>query len=574
MKRNLFILLLAFALIAPLVFAGGKKETTSVSQTTGEPQYGGTLTLYTGKAAADPPSADPRDAQSNAFPYWQTIQEMLFMGDFEKYGPRGTGEFAFQQRDRMPPQYMTGCLLESWEVTHDKVVMHVRPGIYWAADNVDFMESRELTGEDIAWDINEFWHDIPAWGGRFNGVLKDVYATDKYTVVCEFEKYQSFFLYWVGLEDRGTYGPPEVRKVDATKWENCVGTGPWMFGEEVLGSYISFVRNPNYWRKTPIDGKEYQVPFMDKVVYPIIADEATHIAALRTGKIDFNDAVPITQLESLKATNPDLISASYILAGHNLNFQHKEKPFNDRNVRRALMVGTDLAAFQPLGNVVGEPIHFYPILPSSTFVYTPQDKLPEDIQILYKYDPTLAKKMLADAGYPNGLTTSLHCENTAINLNKASLIKDQWSKIGVTVNIKPHDSTNFATLERGVTYDGTLVGSDSLVDPVGNVYELGHTRTTGGWKNNGDWSDPNYDKLVSDMMYSLDEKEVNAMCKQAAEILLREVVAIPLFPEKTCHFYWPWIRNYYGEKTIADLQAIQILSYAWIDQEMKKKMGF
>jgi hypothetical protein len=57
-------------------------------------------------------------------------------------------------------------------------------------------------------------------------------------------------------------------------------------------------------------------------------------------------------------------------------------------------------------------------------------------------------------------------------------------------------------------------------------------------------------------------------------MLLRDLNHLPLHPQQQGHFWWPWLRNYYGEKTSADAHCVQILSYAWVDQSMKKEMGF
>ncbi|GAH36338.1 unnamed protein product, partial [marine sediment metagenome] len=97
-------------------------------------------------------------------------------------------------------EFMKGRLLESWEVTPEKLVWHVRPGVYWAADNVDWMENRELTAEDMVADLLYFQVSpagsmtLGEWGG-------DIYAEGRYTVVIELNRLDLGWLFTIGYED-------------------------------------------------------------------------------------------------------------------------------------------------------------------------------------------------------------------------------------------------------------------------------------------------------------------------------------------------------------------------------------
>ena len=82
-------------------------------------------------------------------------------------------------------------------------------------------------------------------------------------------------------------------EVDADAWDSAVGTGPFILSKYVEGAYVMYDRNPDYWLTTTIDGKEYELPFIDTVIYPIIPDESTQIAALRTAQLDWWPRVPM-----------------------------------------------------------------------------------------------------------------------------------------------------------------------------------------------------------------------------------------------------------------------------------------
>ncbi|KKK71188.1 hypothetical protein LCGC14_2916430, partial [marine sediment metagenome] len=306
-KKKSFILVLAFVLIGPLVFAGGKEEEETPTTAPGGPQYGGTFTYtYWSITKADPPSPDIQDELYISTRWLNPVQEMPLIADFEKYGPRGTGESQFSMAGYIPAKFQKGHLLESWEVTPEKITWHVRPGIYWAADNVDWMENRELTAQDMVDDILYF-RGAESKGKFLRDLTGEIYTTGKYTLVIETPGgFDITLMYKLGYEDRALISPPEMVAAGADKWENQVGTGPFMFKEYVVGSHMTFERNPNYWDTTIINGKEYQLPFFDEWVQPIIPDASTLVAALRTGKIDYDYSVEARHWETLDTTAPEL----------------------------------------------------------------------------------------------------------------------------------------------------------------------------------------------------------------------------------------------------------------------------
>jgi len=565
MKRKILWCWLSLLLVAALVLAscGPKDEVVKKGEL-----YGGTLNIYS-RGGAEPASPSESDSQWIATFFLMPIQETLLQGDIEKYGPRGTGEYAFQTSGYLPMQYLTGRLLEDWEITPDSVILHVRSGIHWAPTEAQraWMEPRELTAADLAADLNRF-REAP-WGSRFDGVLSDVYTTDEYTVVVEFVgQFSLEGFYYFGWEDRSLIAPPEMIGAGDDKWANQVGTGPFMFEEYVHGSHMSYVRNPDYWGTTIIDGKEYQMPFIDRLIYPIIPDQATQIAALRTAKIDFHQFVPASYWDSLD-TVPGLEKARYSNSDMLLALLVKDPPFDNVNVRQAMMIGTDLKAHKRLAFAEELPTHSYPIHFDNP-AYTPLAQLPADLQALYDYNPDKAKQMLADAGYPNGFIVDLYCDSTPLHQDNAALLKDEWSKFGVTANIKVHDPVTHTDFTYHRNYKGSAVHSEEITNPINSLYRFGHTD---GYINFAGYSNPEYDALVEKLAAELDPAKQLPLMKESSLILLRDCAHIPLYAAISGHYWWPWIKNYYGEVTTTDGGIASILHYCWLDEDLKKELG-
>ena len=561
MKKRMF-LVLSLLLSASFAFAAGGDEAEPAMAMDGEPVYGGTITYLGHVYSAEPTSPDLQDGMYDHL-YWLTpIQEAPVVGDLEKYGPRGNGEYKFQSRGYIPWKYLKGHLIESWEVTQSTLTWHVRPGIYWAGR--DIMESRELTADDVAADLIYFWNAVGAT--RWKDMISKIYTTDKYTVVLDFAMFSPFIMYYIGYEDRAIVSPPETE--GAKTYEEQVGTGPFMFKEYADGSYMSYERNPNYWKTTMIDGKEYQLPFADELRSLIIPDQTTATAALRTAKIDLFQLTPFDQWESLRKTAPDLLSAEYTFGGPVVSLNCSEPPFDNLAVRKAMFKGTDFRAFHDLRGLPKDSlIHWYPYYILNPESYVPMDKLPAADQALYEYDPAEAKKMLAAAGYPNGIKTTF---TAAGNQDIADLLKFQWAKFGVDIDINIVDSATHVNAIRSKTYKGTAISSLDVVSPSNTIIDYGMKDKL---NNYSVWYDPEFEELATQVMTAVDEDVRSGLMKDALFMLYESFSSVPLYPEPLGHFWWPWLQNYYGELTITDGALDPVLSYVWVDSAMKKKLG-
>ncbi len=173
----------------------------------GVPQYGGTLTgkVFHLDEAGTP---DPHKYWWPACTFTQFVLQRFLTGDGEKYGPRGTDEYPFTTWHSLPFKYTKGLLAESWEVTPDKIVFHIRPGVYWAAMGKEHvMETREYIAHDFVFNLLRllglpYGSEVRATGFiRYDEQVVDgevvqvydeyIYAVDDYTVVVETEFFYS-----------------------------------------------------------------------------------------------------------------------------------------------------------------------------------------------------------------------------------------------------------------------------------------------------------------------------------------------------------------------------------------------
>ncbi len=547
-------------------------EEPVVEPPVGVPQYGGTFTI-TNYCSKDAESPDIKDGYWCPLQWLQPVQEKAVIGDFEKYGPRGTGEYGFNLVEYIPDQFLTGAYIEDWEIYPDKMVWHIRHGIMWHGNKPWVMESREMTVDDVVQDILYFM-DCPG-AKELKKYLGEIYALDEDSLVIEFTEYHPLNFYNLTWEDRVGLTPPELIDAGVKSWENQVGTGPFMLDEYVVGSHFRFIKNPVWYKTTTINGVEYPLPFVEELITPIIPDRTTRQAAMRTGKLDHYYRVPAEYWKSLDEGAIGIQSVKYPgPEGYALYLKHDRPPFDNLEVRRAMMIGTNFTAFAELYGLGPLPIDWHPVYSEHPeTVYTPLEKLPLADRILYEYDPAEARKILAAEGWPDGFTVK--CMLPAAGIyegDNLALLVYQWEKIGVTIEVNAVDGpTNSRAYHFPHEFAHMFITTKEVANPLHTILSWG---VTGSPFNAGAFSDPALDALADKIKPEVDLVKRDVLIKEALVLYSSAVPLIPLRPILEGHYWWPWVRNYWGENYVADYDMTTPFAYAWLDQELKTEMGY
>ncbi len=358
---------------------------------------------------------------------------------------------AFMTNSGPPEKFTVGSLAESWEVTPDKVVLHIRPGVYWSGMSINpVMEPREYIAEDFVFNFNrtleaDFWAvpTVKEWANP-------AYVDDRYTAIIPTKFANPAWWMHINFWIFGQQIPHETVEAGPRDWRNIVGTGPFVITEYVPGTYMTYAPNPLYWRKTTINGKEYQLPFVDEIVMPVIADEVTAIAALRTGTLDMYNYVDFPNVEHLAQTNPELLKSPGLDGGcWIIQLRVDKPPFSDIDVRRALFLGTDKQAITKALTGMDFRIE-WPIWTGDEG-YTPLEELPAETRLLYDYNPTLAKQMLADAGCPDGFKANMYDQARPLTTDLAEWV----GKRTITLTSHYYQLRRASTYQAGIRLLGT-----------------------------------------------------------------------------------------------------------------------
>ena len=401
------LVLLAVALVSVFfVVACGDDEDTAVSEGVGaaEPKYGGTLTMT---MVADFGSMDPAFTSSQVdLIITQSLYDNLLM-----IQPDGT---------RKPE------LAASWEFNEDNssLTFNLRQDVKFRhlEDGV-VVTGKEFKAEDVLFTINRIID--PELGSAlqptFESNVEDMVAVDDYTVRFDLVAPNAFFL--------DAFSLPQVRiipaDVDVERLTlEAFGTGPFLLEEHLPGERTTMVRNDDYWE----EGK----PYLDEFVILNLHEAATRAEALKSGDVDvIFDLEPqsVADIES----HPDTVvleaaSGSWI----GLNMMNDRAPFDNKLIRQAFQAATDRESIRQaalLGR--GTIAYDHPVSPNET-LFASQYAPPG-------YDPELAKQLLAEAGYPDGIDITLHTSDIGAGMVELAVaFKESAAPAGIRVDVQQH----------------------------------------------------------------------------------------------------------------------------------------
>ncbi|MBI4267614.1 MAG: ABC transporter substrate-binding protein [Chloroflexi bacterium] len=556
-----------------------------------KPKYGGVL--LTGRNA-DIVDFDDIVGLPYAALLIQVTNDALWDGDWTKgpAGGYGSNETYWDwHQDRW--DHKTGYLAESWELapTPDgggTVVWHLRQGIRFAlnpdSEASRLVGGREVISDDVVFSLNQQITDKRAFVYRAQPELRTlkISASDKYTV--KFEVPPGAFEAAVSRLASAQVVPPEVVKKygEMRDWRVSVGSGSFMLTEYIPGSSATLVRNPKYWMKNPIGpGKGDQLPYLDAVKILIIPDTSTRLAALRTAKLDhLGYHAPVGQEDAvqLRKQLPKLLSLKTMRGGaiSPISMKLDKPPFNDIRVRRALFMATDFESiknqyFKGDAQIITYPIGFDKAY-ASAYLGLDDPDMPASIRELYVYNVEKAKALLKEAGYPQGFKTKLIFENAADQVDYFSIIKDMWAKIGVELTLETKEKAVYDATVRSRNFEGMI---RSHTAPTSMLYKLVMMRGA-DTTNPGGIADPVVESYYSKIQAAaglLKWSEADQLHRELMKYALDQAWQIPVVGAPYYYFWWPWLKNYSGEAAVG-YNNRHFFDWVWLDQELKKSMGF
>ncbi len=419
-------------------------------------------------------------------------------------------------------------LAESWTVSDDGTVytFRLRRGVKFHS-RAGFTPSRDFNADDVlfsferAWKSDHPYHKVS--GGNyeyFNSMgmarlLKSIVKVDDYTVRFTLTAPEAPFIANLGMDFASILSAEYADKMLVARTpekvdQEPIGTGPFILVAYRKDSDIRYRANPDYWQ-----GKAK----IDDLVFAITPDAAVRYAKLRVGECHVMAVPNPADLDSMRRDpNIRLLSQEGLNIGY-WAFNTTKKPFDDKRVRQALSFAVDKKAIVEAVYLGAGTPATNPIPPT---IWSYNDALKD-----YPYDPDRAKKLLAEAGYPNGFETDLWAMpvSRAYNPNArrmAELIQADLAKVGVKANIVQYEWTEY--LRRGAAgeHQTMLLGwiSDNG-DPDNFLHTLLGCDAAKDGTNRARWCFKPFDDLVVAAKRTPDIAKRTELYKQA-QIVFKE----------------------------------------------------
>jgi peptide/nickel transport system substrate-binding protein len=462
--------------------AGAKPTTAPAAASAATPKDGGSfrMSLWT----EDPPTLDPylnvsfRSQEFAAFHYSRLLMS--------KKGP-GIAAQAY---------VVEGDLAESWKFSDDgkTVTFVLRPDAKW--QNKAPLNGRPVTAQDVTWSFERFMKLSPQ-KSTFDQVA-DVSAPDARTVqfrlkdvYVPFESAIAAPLFWIM--------PKEVIEADGDASKRVIGSGPFIFDKFEPGISITGKKNPNYYRKGE--------PHVDEFVNLIIPDDATAMAGLRGRELDFFQ-VAQQNVDSLKKTNPEIqqLDWEFLLIPF-MYWKLDKPPFNDPRVRQAVSMAMNRDnVIATIYSGRGNWNNFIPWALSEWWL-DPRGPDQGATAKYFKYDPAEARKLLAAAGFPDGLKVDLISTPGygQVWVQTVEVVLQDLKAAGIDASLKMQEYTAYLA----TTFKGQFEGGNNLVfgletpftEPHDFLFNMYHPN---GTRNHAGVNDEKLTGMIEQQMKTLD----------------------------------------------------------------------
>ena len=516
------IKLISIVMLISLTGCGGGESNVSAGNKSG--------TLYWGNGT-EPQSLDPQIATGVPEHHIiSAVMEGLVLKDRKTLEPRPG-------------------VAKSWDISDDGRVY-----TFYLRDNARWSNGDPHTAHDYAWS---WWRALqPALGNLYAYMLFPIENAQKYYEgdISDFDQVGVKALndrtlqvtlkyptpYFLQLLDHYSLFPVHQATIEkfgdadqrGTRWTyegNLVGNGPFQLVDWKINRRIVVQRNPHYWDKENVS--------LNEIIFIPIENIVTEERMFRAGQLHVTSSLPADKISVYReAKDPELRIAPY-LGTYYYRLNVRKPQLKDPRVRRALAMTVDRQKL--VDNITkGGQLPAYAMTPPGTMGYFPRSDL--------KFDPQGAKKLLADAGYPNGdgfpPTEILYNTNEG-HRKVAVALQDMWKKhLNIDIRLLNQEWKVYLDSESAGQYEISRAGwIGDYVDP-NNFLDL---FLCGGGNNRTGWCNEEYDRLILDVAPSMSShSERLEVFQQAEKILLDDMPIIPIYTYTTVQLVDSSVKNF------------------------------
>jgi len=453
-------------------------------------------------------------------------------------------------------------MADKWEVSEDGLTyrFHIREDAKWS-------DGRPLTAEDFHWS---WWRALqPALGNEYSymlfplknaeayltGKITDfdqvgVHVIDPHTLQVELNAPTPYFLQLMAHHSTfpvprhviEKFGVPTDKFTKWTRVGNFVGNGPFKLVGWKLNKFLRVERNPAYWDAAHVR--------LNAIVFYPTENSVTEERMFRSGQLHRTEEVPIDKIPGWRDNHPDQIRLNVYEGTYYYMINVKRPGLSDVRVRKALNMAIDRKTLTETV-LKGVQVPAYAMTPPGTIGYEPPK--------LFDFDPEGARKLLAEAGYPDGkgMPPIELLYNTLESHRKIAVALQQMWKKNLNIDVAMVNQEWKVFLNTRQNKDFTLARQGWIGDYVDPNTFMDLWITDGG-NNNTNWSNKEFDDLILRRIPAMKTRaERLAGFYKAETILMEEVPVIPIYTYVTKHLVRssvkgmpPNLLDYYAFKDI------------------------
>lgn len=449
------------------------------------------------------------------------------------------------------------ALAERWEVTPDgkAYTFHLRKGLRFP--DLSPVNGRELTSKDVKFSY-EYWSrtgefkdkDLPRgqFTSYFQGV-EGIEAPDPLRVVVRFERSFAPFLSYVGAYNNPILAR-EIYDLDGHFKDRILGAGGFQLdmAASQKGSRWLWKKNANYWE----EGK----PYVDQLRWLVLPDEATIQAAFKTKQLDVIKNIGLQAAEQVKGDNADAVLHPHrSLAAQTIYMNQRRPPLTDGRIRRAIALAVDRDEFI---RIFSKGQGTWAL--SGAF---PDTYSQEEIKQILRYDPQEAKRLLAEAGFSQGLDLEHLFPGNSFGetyLQEMQLFQAQMKKLGINLSLKSLDLGDYLQRTRRDSFDLTLRGTAVQADVDSYLYLSYHPSSP---RNYNGVDDPALTAMLEAQRAEPDPRKRREIVRQAVRYIADNALGLATYTAVTYDLWHLHLKDYAPH---ASLGSAWPLESAWLDK--------
>src|SRR6266705_138900 len=405
----------------------------------------------------------------------------------------------------MPAGLNTPCLAESWSVSSDGVGYE-----FVLRQGARFHNGDPVTAEDVKFSFERYR------GGAvklLKDKVKEVQIVEARRVRFLLKEPWPDFMTFYGTTAAGAGWIVPKKYVESVGEEGFkkapIGAGPYRFVSFTPGVELVMEAFDGYWRKTPS---------VKRLVFKVISDETTRLAALKRGEVDIVYSIRGELAEEMQRTQGLTLKATVIQAPQWVSMLDQwdpKSPWHDRRVRLAANLAIDRKAIND-AITLGHSRLTYSIIPSTFDFFWQPPASP--------YDPAQARKLLAEAGYPNGFDAGDYYLDISYS-NVQEAIAGYLQQIGIRTKLVSRERASHWSTYTDKKYKNLAYTASGAFGNAATRLEM--YVIAGGSYVYGSY--PDIDSLFKDQAAELDRKKREALLHRIQQLMHEKVMHIPIW---------------------------------------------